>query len=233
MVDIENIILTRVVVIICCCGVVGNVLNLVTLTRQRLLCNMGTMEKSGITGLVTLALSDLLFCVLNLPNAFVDMKQKTWDTFSFNLIHRVYTQHAVNVFVVSSTWLTVAMAISRYIVVCHPIKARSIVDVKFAVISSVGIFIGSVVVNLPRFWFYRTGCYTDNVSHTAYYSLEAGPLHRTQFGWSVYIVIYFIIALLFPFSSSSSAMSISSGLSGGHDACAVLWSLAVDHLIVT
>jgi hypothetical protein len=48
---------------ICSFGTVGNLLNLLVLTRKRLQCSMDRMEKSAHVGLVSLAVSDLMFCL--------------------------------------------------------------------------------------------------------------------------------------------------------------------------
>jgi hypothetical protein len=51
---------------ICSFGIVGNLLNLLVLTRKRLQCSMDRMEKSAHVGLVSLAVSDLMFCLFYL-----------------------------------------------------------------------------------------------------------------------------------------------------------------------
>ncbi|ELU02757.1 hypothetical protein CAPTEDRAFT_197212 [Capitella teleta] len=86
----ERVLMTRIVVAVCCFGVLGNVLNLVALTRRSLVSRMGKMEKSATAGLVGLALSDFLFCIINFPNAFVDPDAIQWLSLSFDAFYRVY-----------------------------------------------------------------------------------------------------------------------------------------------
>jgi len=97
----------------------------------------------------------------------------------------------VNVFQVSSTWLTVNMALGRYFAICRPLHARGYINARGTRLTVVLIFLGAGVFNLPRFWHYRaveTRCdwllanETHNVSaygplmlppadcHCAYYS---------------------------------------------------------------
>lgn len=59
---------------ICAFGIVGNLLNLIVLTRKRLQCSMDRMEKSAHVGLVALAVSDLLFCLVYLMTLVVPSK---------------------------------------------------------------------------------------------------------------------------------------------------------------
>jgi len=54
-----------------------------------------------------------------------------------------------------STWLTVMMAVSRYIAVCHPLHARSFINQRGTRLTIFAVWIGSFAVNLPRFWQYQ------------------------------------------------------------------------------
>jgi len=60
--------------LICAFGIVGNLLNLVVLTRKRLQCTMDRMEKSSHVGMVALALSDFMFCLFYLLTLVVPDK---------------------------------------------------------------------------------------------------------------------------------------------------------------
>ena len=54
-----------------------------------------------------------------------------------------------------STWLTVMMAVSRYIAVCHPLHARSFISHRGTRVTIFAVWIGSLGVNVPRFWRYQ------------------------------------------------------------------------------
>jgi len=70
-------------------GVVGNLLNLLVLTRRRLLCTMDRLEKSATFGLVSLAFSDMMFCVAAAPYVFIT---KLYQSLSHD-IHMARCQH--------------------------------------------------------------------------------------------------------------------------------------------
>ena len=82
----------------------------------------------------------------------------------------------INVFKVSSTWLTVNMAVGRYIAICHPLHARGYIGQQGTLIAVASIFVGSVVFNLPRFWHYQlaaTPCYKLLASASSHKPIEA------------------------------------------------------------
>jgi len=50
----------------------------------------------------------------------------------------------------TSTWLTVVMAVSRYVVVCRPLHARGYISLRRTRCALLAVFILSAVVNVPR-----------------------------------------------------------------------------------
>lgn len=140
---------------ICAFGILGNVLNLVVLTRKQLQKSMDRMEKSAHLGLVALAVTDMIFCVVTLPVPFVPNKFLYTDLDSQPLVYlEMYNQCLVNIFLLCSTWLTVFMATARYLAICHPLHARSIINLHGTRIGIALILVGSVLLNLPQFWQY-------------------------------------------------------------------------------
>ena len=88
----------------------------------------------------------------------------------------LFFQGLINVFKVSSTWLTVNMAVGRYIAICHPLHARGYIGQRGTLIAVASIFFGSVVFNLPRFWHYQlaaTPCHKLLASAPSHKPIEA------------------------------------------------------------
>ena len=101
----------------------------------RLLSTTTTKSERCLAGLVALAVSDLFFCLTVIPHAWVDKMRFQFDSRGFDLYYTAYGDAIVNSFITSSTWLTVAMATSRYLAVVHPIRARDIIGMTFAKVS--------------------------------------------------------------------------------------------------
>jgi len=57
----------------------------------------------------------------------------------------------INTFQLSSTWLTVNMALGRYIAICHPLHARGYIRPRGTRIALLVILLASCVFNVPRF----------------------------------------------------------------------------------
>ena len=64
-------------------------------------------------------------------------------------------QGLINVFQVSSTWLTVNMALGRYFAICRPLHARGYINARGTLLTVLVIFVGSALFNVPRFCHYR------------------------------------------------------------------------------
>lgn len=194
---LDKLLSTRVVVAICIFGLLGNLLNLVVLTRNSLKKTMHRMEKSSLTGLVALSLSDMLFCVAVIPQIGTYRNRFAYKGLEFIMLYRVYSPGILNTFIMLSTWLTVTMAMQRYLAICHPIKARQLIGVNFAKWSVVVVFLFSVVLNLPRFFvneFYSVECLEG---FTKYFIWE-GPMKRHKTMLLVYLYFCFAIGLVFP-----------------------------------
>ena len=64
--------------------------------------------------------------------------------------YSAYKESTVNMFALSSTWLTVVMAVSRYVVVCRPLHARGYISLRRTRAALLAVFLLSAVVNVPR-----------------------------------------------------------------------------------
>lgn len=140
--------------ILCVFGILGNILNIIILTRKQLKRSMDRMEKSVHLGLVALAVSDLLFCVAAMPLGFTSRSKITYTEMDaiHMLYYMAYNQPFINMFMLSSTWLTVVMATGRYLAICHPLHARGLVGLKATKVAIFCIFLFSFLFNLPPFW---------------------------------------------------------------------------------
>lgn len=143
---------TIIIPTICGLGVIGNVLNLLVLTRRRLLCTMDRLEKSATYGLVALAFSDMMFCLSVLPHAMFTRESAATDwAHVYELYYRIYGIPCINLFMMISSWLVVSMAVNRYIVVVYPFHARQVLGATRTFTTIALIYVISFVFTLPFF----------------------------------------------------------------------------------
>lgn len=102
-----------VVPAICVFGLLGNALTLLVLTRKRLKSSCDGTERTVNIGLLALAVSDFMCCFCLLPHGLLTTEQFEYHSRSFHLVYRTYGDALINTFILTSTWLTVVMAMSR------------------------------------------------------------------------------------------------------------------------
>ena len=183
---------------LCIFGIIGNVLNVIVLTRKQLQQSMDRMEKSVHLGLVALAVSDMFFCVVALPTAFIPNTMiYTEEDSLMSLYYNAYGEPLFNTFLLSSTWLTVAMATGRYMGICYPLHARGFINLKATRLSISAIFIISVLFNMPQFWRYRI---PENMcaANCKCYILAVSDLYKNNYFVISYKIMWAIFGVSVP-----------------------------------
>jgi len=197
---VENFIYTKAILAVCVFGIGGNLLNLIVLSQRSLMCTMKRMEKSAHYGLIALAVSDLFICITALCSVFYGKNGGfAHASFDFRFVHKLYGNGVINTFILSSTWLTVTVALSRYIAICHPLQARQIIGKTFTVTSLIAVGLGSVIFNVPRFL--RDEPRSINSSSTGWrrmYFVFPGPLRRHPYTEQAYYWTYFTLGIALP-----------------------------------
>ena len=195
--DIENILYDKVILTICIFGILGNVMNLAVLTHKSVISHMDRMEKSAHLGLVALAVSDLLFCISAVPNSFENRQQFDYESVTFELWYRVYGHCIVNMFIMSSTWLTVVMAMCRYLAICFPIRGRQLLGKTFTSFSISAVFVLCIIFNLPRFWMHEIDHIECAEGWPAYYQ-SPGSLARNAHLEQAYMWLFCFLCIVIP-----------------------------------
>jgi len=192
---VEMYLYTVVIPLICLIGIVGNSINLLVLTSMVRNKPMDRMERSATVGLLALAVSDLFFCSAVIPLAFVDDVVIS-DRLTLALVYRVYHPAIISTFITSSTWLTVIMAVSRYLAICHPLKARIIIGMRFALGSIAVAFLFSILLNVPRFLQSAIACVEDDAG-VRYFHVP-GMLQRHRALDQTYYALYVVVGIVLP-----------------------------------
>ena len=138
---------------LCCFGILGNLLNIVVLSRKKFKTSLDcSMEIAAMCGLIALALSDILYCVSVLPKAFLKQSVVIFNSMNFYMVYQMYSTAIQNIFTYISTWLTVLMATTRYIAICRPLHARYLVETRATILTIISIVVFCFLLGLPAFW---------------------------------------------------------------------------------
>ena len=140
--------------VICLFGFVANCLNLVVLANRRITSRLDCIGKSVNNGLMALALSDLLFCVVAFPHCFMTIKEyellmKREDI--MGIYYKMYGVALINLFQMSSMWLVVVLAVARYFGVADPLHAHSRIWTTHMPYAIIAVYLFSLLITLPMF----------------------------------------------------------------------------------
>lgn len=95
-----------VIPLVCAFGFVGNILNVVIFSRKKNNKVLDEVEYCTTICLVALAVSDMMFCLCTFPNAFMPARND-YVVGTFMLYYKLYSVALINIFILSSTMLTV------------------------------------------------------------------------------------------------------------------------------
>ena len=186
--------------IICVFGLLGNILILLILTRKRLKMSIDGTEWTVHIGLTALAVSDFMVCLVVLPYGLLNNSPFSFPTRTFHLVYETYGNAFINTFILTSTWLTVTMATSRYLAICHPFKARHLIGITGTKTSIALVFIVSVMFNIPRFLEWRiesVQCFNGN---RRFFKIP-GYIEANSRANTVYIWVYFTVGIFLPLAA--------------------------------
>jgi hypothetical protein len=188
--------------LLCACGLLGNILNIIVLTRRRMQSAMDCpMEKAAQLGLIALAVSDMLYCLSAIPDAYISQSQTVFHGRTFWLYVQMYGPYLQNVFFNTSTWLTVLMATGRYAAICRPLHARYLVEVNGTRVAVAIVFLIWIILELPILWEYSLVEMHCPPDETSFFILDRGffVIHlnvKTVFMYIWSIFGYFIPVII-------------------------------------
>ncbi len=143
---------------LCSIGLAGNALTFLVLVH-RMNDGVETIERASLIGMISLAISDFAFCLVTLCQTFLDTNQllytSSWD---MSLFVTMYGNFMQNIFIKTSTSVTVLMAVYRYVALTKPIKmCQNIGKIyKLKAGALMGVFIIWTVLYCPLLWMWKT-----------------------------------------------------------------------------
>ncbi|XP_067683022.1 sex peptide receptor-related protein 2-like [Haliotis asinina] len=142
----RDILQTLFLPIVVCSGIIGIVLTVIVLSRK-------TMCTSTNCYLTSLAVADLLFLLIMSVQILLENAKNriSISEESEEILHH-YLTILMNTFHVASVWVTVMLAVERYIAICHPLRAMAICTIKRARIVIISLFIIAFLIRIPKFF---------------------------------------------------------------------------------
>ncbi len=113
--------------------------------------------------LIALAVADMMFCISAFPSTFLP-EDFVFPRRGFLLYYGKNCAAVINIFIMTSTWLTVTMSTERYLAICHPLKSRKVLTLRRTKIAIICVYIFSALFNLPVFWRYSINAKSCNGS---------------------------------------------------------------------
>ncbi len=181
----------------CGFGIVGNILNILVLTRRRMQSGSDSgSERAAFMGLIALAVSDLCYCTSAFPKLFYPTKATIFRSGDPKLFYFLYESYILNSFSKISTWLTVIMAVSRFVAICHPLHARLFVHFKGTVVAISMTFLLWFLLELPECWTHQL--ITEVCPQESYIFLELGVFVNNTKLRLAFQYLWFILGFVVP-----------------------------------
>ncbi|XP_064594542.1 FMRFamide receptor-like [Liolophura sinensis] len=169
--------------LLCTFGFLGNVMSIIVMSRK-------SMRTSTNMYLITLGVADTVK-ILNDFLYFIVILCLRVDPLTGNKAMGLlypYCHYLLNMSLCASAWLTVSVAVERYIFICMPTKAKEYCNLARAKIVSVAVFLSVIVISLPFAFRYKTTLKFNNASNTEMYEVEVNnlwqnPHFSVPFNW--------------------------------------------------
>ena len=186
--------------VVCVWGIAANLANIVVLTRRHMISSTNTI-------LLWLAVADLLTMVSYFPVSihfyimkdpklpFPTSRSEHWIRFMLFHINFTVLAHTVAI------WLTIMLAMWRYLFICYPSRGSQLCSMKNAKIVIALVYIFSAVICIPNFLsnFYVKDIFPPepqpNVSSFEFYRIDDSDIvkeNRTLEKWNYWIQAFLI-----------------------------------------
>ncbi len=157
------------------------------------------MEKRVILGMMYLAISDFLFCLVTIFNTFFTRISMVHSGRDLNYVVTMYGEFLVNIIIKMSTWCTVVMALGRHLAVNYPIQAQRYMTPRFhlAVLGINTLF--WTILHLPLLWTWSVSTVFCNDVHTkSILLLTFGPFMENKHFRVTFACIWGILGFALP-----------------------------------
>ncbi|CAH1776114.1 unnamed protein product [Owenia fusiformis] len=159
--------------ILCVLGITGNALILIVLATKKMQTStnviLGALSVSDMFKL----LNDFLYFLTILLLRFYEAKGKVMLAYLYPYAHYIFNMTAC-----TSAWLTISVAVERYVMVCHATRAKSLCTIARSRVISATVFIIVGAILLPSALRYRTVSRWSNVTNSSHMDVEVTELWK-------------------------------------------------------
>ena len=155
-----------------------------------------TMEKGALVGMMGLATSDFLFCLITMCGTFQPGAQMIYHSRNFVYYYTLYGNCIHNVLIKTSTWFTVILAVCRHFVVSHPITARQYMRCGHTLIAIGACVCFWVLLNVPLTYLWNPK--SINCKEKTIIFLKPGAFQNNEQLKSTFSYLWFITGFAVP-----------------------------------
>ena len=183
---------------LCIVGLLGNILTLAVLTC-RLKDGIETIEKGSLAGMMALAISDFFFSFITIAQVLLIDDSLIYRSWTPTLYITMYANYFQNLFIKISTYITVVMALYRYIALVYPMIACKYMN-HIVMYKLIAIIVGCafwLFFLLPLLWLWDTielNC--GNGQH--FIILKQGIYMQNQTLYKTFTFLYLLFGFLVP-----------------------------------
>lgn len=179
--------------VLCILGLTGNILSLIVLNQKKMLTSTNVILTAlAVADLIKLLNDALYFLVLILLRTHPEAGNRMMG-YMYPVSHYIFNQA-----VCITAWLTVSVAVERYISVCHATRAKMICTVERARIVSILVFILMSLLAVPSALRYTKITVYDNTTNTSYYEIAPSALGNNRQFMTAYIWLQNLLRSLIP-----------------------------------
>ncbi|KAK2143051.1 hypothetical protein LSH36_883g00062 [Paralvinella palmiformis] len=187
---ITGIILYPIIIVI---GLTGNTLTMIVLSHNKMLTSTNVF-------LTALSVSDIIKLLNDTLYFLVSILLRRHPLAGNRMLGCMYpfSHYVFNESVCVSAWLTVSVAVERYISVCHATKARVVCTIHRARIISALVFVSMSLVAVPSAFRYKGVRHRDVATNATTFSIELSALGRNRRFMTVYTWIQNLFRSIIP-----------------------------------
>lgn len=161
--------------IICVVGLTGNILTLIVLSHRKMLTSTNVFLSALAVADIIKLLNDCLYVIVNVLMRTVPVAGNRMMGYMYPFSHYIFNES-----VCVASWLTVSVAVERYVSVCHATRAKVVCTINRARFISTLVFVIMSVITIPSYLRYTRVSEFDPVFNRTMFSITLSALGENE-----------------------------------------------------